>query len=182
MMNSLDLSFAAYKNARCRLDKALEDYSKLCLSQGANTVVLFDDAEPFASLNESIFWALSIFDLVEKKIGKGAFNGICQFTSALRLIVNAMKHNADVFVPSTKPGYTIAVGVQDGEKAPIITDVKLTPTILFADLEGINLKDKNDNKINNYNRRIKGHKLSEIMEELDSTVELLDSKRKQKGL
>ncbi len=178
-MNSLDLSFLAYKNARGRLDKALEDYISLCQEGKQTTVILYNDAEPFASLNETIFWAMSISNLI-KPNEKNGYNEFIPFMSALRLIVNAMKHNKNIFDtnPFSCPGFHIAVGAEDGESAPEITDVQITPTILFAELKDINLGSQNDGQIRNYNNLIKGKSLSEIMKQLDSAIELLDSIRK----
>ena len=178
-MNSLDLSFIAYKKARGRLDKALEDYISLCQEGKQTTVILYNDAEPFASLNETIFWAMSIYDLI-KEIKTNGYNEIKPLISSLRLIVNAMKHNKNVFDTNSfsSSGIHIAVGAEDGENAPVITDVQITPTILFAELKDINLGPQNDGQIRNYNNLIKGKSLSEIMKQLDSAIELLDSIRK----
>ena len=181
-MNSLDLSFIAYRNARSRLDKAIENYTSLCQEEEKTTVILYNEAEPFASLNETIFWAMSIYDLIAG-IKTNGYNEIKPLISSLRLIVNAMKHNKNVFDSNSfsSPGLHIAVGVEDGENAPVITDVQITPTILFAELKDINLDSQNVGQIKNYNNLIKGHSLSEIMKQLDSAIELLDSIRKSRS-
>ena len=91
-----------------------------------------------------------------------------------------MKHNKNVFDTNSfsSSGIHIVVEVKDGESAPEIMDVQITPTILFAELKDINLGPQNDGQIRNYNNLIKGKSLSEIMKQLDSAIELLDSIRK----
>jgi hypothetical protein len=178
-MNSLDLSFLAYKNARGRLDKALEDYSTLCRKDGLNTIFYTDDVEPFASLNEAIFWAISIFDLVQKLKNDADYESITHFMSAIRFIFNLMKHHPTIFDTKafSSPGTKISADVEEGENGPIIKCVHFRPTLGFSELNGIDLQDRENQKIN-YNELLKDRSLPYVMSKLDSAIELLNSIRK----
>ena len=148
LMNSLDLSFMAYENAKRRLNKAIDDYLILCKNAGANTVVLLNDVEPFASLNETLFWAMSIFELTKEINGSNDYSEIAPFMSALKLIVNILKHNKTVFDPYifSHPGVSISVSVSDGTTAPIIEDVQIEPTLVFAEITDIKIEKRNKNQ------------------------------------
>ena len=174
-MNSLYLAVKAYENARKRLNEAVESYLTLCQKAGTNTVVLYYDVEPFASLTETLFWAMSIFDLKKELDNSTDYSSIEKYMSALRLIVNIMKHTKTAFNPYvfSHPGVSISVGVTDGENGPIIEDVQIKPTLIFADITDVIIEKRNKNQEKNYNNLIKGKKLSDIMDQLDMIIESL---------
>lgn len=174
-MNSLYLAVKAYDNARKRLNEAVESYLALCQNAGTNTVVLYNDVEPFASLNETLFWAMSIFDLKKELDYSTDYSEIERFMSALRLIVNIMKHSKTDFDPYvfSHPGISISVRVTDGENGPTFEDVQIKPTLAFADITDVIIEKRNKNQKKNYNNLIKGKKLSDIMDQLDTIIESL---------
>ena len=88
-MNSIQLSIQAYVQARKRFKLGYENYIALCMDAGPNTVVLSEDVEPFAALNESIFWGISLY---ERKCKKDS-----DFISGIKYICNTMKHCDEIF-------------------------------------------------------------------------------------
>lgn len=172
-MNSLHLAVKAYENARNRLDEAIESYLTLCQKTGSNTVILYNDVEPFASLNETLFWAMSIFDLTKELNGSTDYSEIEKCMSALRLIVNIMKHTKTVFDPYafSHPGISISVKVTEGENGPVFEDVQIKPTLVFAEISEIKIEGQNKGQKRNYDDLIKGKKLSEVMDKLDSVID-----------
>ena len=84
VMDNIELSIKAYMQARKRLQHGYEKYIMLCKNAGPNTVMLLESVEPFAALNEAIYWGISLY---ERKIKHPD-----DFMSGIKYISNTMKH------------------------------------------------------------------------------------------
>ena len=80
-MDNIELSIKAYMQARKRLQHGYEKYIMLCKNAGPNTVMLLESVEPFAALNEAIYWGISLY---ERKIKHPD-----DFMSGIKYISNA---------------------------------------------------------------------------------------------
>lgn len=170
-MKSTELAFKAYKQARIRVDAGYNNYISDCESHGKQTVLLCSDVEPFASINETLFWAMSLYDMVSKK--KAIEEDIKKFMSGLKFVVNTMKHSESAFdtYAFSHPGVEISVKVTDSSKGPVFEEVNLEPTILFAGFDGKNIPNKNKGQLDNYNKLIKEKSIPQIMSTLDLYIQ-----------
>ena len=170
-MKSTELAFKAYEQARKRVDVGYNNYIADCESHGKQTVLLFSDVEPFASINETLFWAMSLYDMVPNK--KTIEKDTKKFMSGLKFVVNTMKHSENVFdtYAFSHPGVKISVKVTDSSNGPVFEEVNLEPIILFASFDSKDVPDNNKQQLNNYNDLIKDRSIPEIMSTLDSYIQ-----------
>ncbi len=174
-MKSTELALKAYKQARKRVDVGYNNYIADCESHGKQTVLLYSDVEPFASINETLFWAMSLYDMVSKK--QSIKEDIKKFMSGLKFVVNTMKHSESAFdtYAFSHPGVEISVKVTDSSNGPVFEEVNLEPTILFAKFDGKNISKANIRQFNNYNNLIKEKSIPQIMSTLDLYIqEMID--------
>lgn len=170
-MKSTELAFKAYKQARKRVDDGYNHYISNCETRGEQTVLIDIGIEPFASINETLFWAMSLYDMMSKK--KSIEKDVKKFMSGLKFVVNTMKHSESAFdtYVFSHPGVKIVAKVKDSSNGPVFEKVKLEPTILFASFDSKDIPDKNKQQFNNYNALIKDRSIPEIMFTLDLYIQ-----------
>lgn len=174
-MKSTDLAVKAYMQARKRMDDGYNRYIESCKKAGKNTVILYNDIEPFASLNETLFWAMSLYDMV--KNNKEIRSDIRKFMSGLRFIINTMKHSVNVFdsYSFSHPGIYLSVKIDDTATGPVFEDVHLEPILIFSDFDGSNVPNNNRNQLRCYRNLIKGKSIPQTMHILDSYMQELSN-------
>lgn len=167
IMDNIELSIKAYIRARKRVDDGCEAYISICKDEGQNTIVLSEDIEPFASIRESISWAVSLYEKVDKS--EKHEDSIC-FMSGVKFIDNIMKHNMEVFFLYSfcRPGIHISVKVEENDTGPLIEDIEMEPLLLFGEAE--NIKGRWKTQRENYSNKIQGKPVKTIMDELDKIL------------
>lgn len=174
-MKSTELALKAYKQARKRVDVGYNNYIAACESNEKQTVLLYSDVEPFASINETFFWAMSLYDMTSKK--QAIEEDIKKFMSGLKFVVNTMKHSESAFdtYAFSHPGVKMSAKVTDTPNGPVFEEVNLEPSILFAGFDGKNIPNKNKGQLGNYNKLIKEKSIPQIMATLDLYIqEMID--------
>lgn len=177
-MKSTELAFKAYIQARKRMDEGYDDYVKSCQKSNKNMVMIYNGIEPFASLNEALFWAMTLYDLVKDNMEHKS--EIFNYMSGLKFIINTMKHSKKIFDPYSfcHPGIKISGKVKTTPTGPVFEELNFDPIIVFSDFDESHVPRKNLKQLSNYNALIKGKNLSEIMRILDSYMqELLNISR-----
>lgn len=163
-MDNIELSIRAYIQARKRLQHSYEKYIKICKNAGPNKVILLNDVEPFAALNEAIFWGISLYERHIKQPD--------DFMSGIKYISNTMKHCAKGFpVFSFCPSaVTLSAKVYDTPSGPIIEDVSLEPDLTFGNLDGVPEGRGKNPQREKYIQNIQGKSISKIMYKLDKLL------------
>lgn len=154
-MSSIQLSIQVRK----RLKLGYKNCIALCTDAGPNTAVPSEDVEPFAALNEPIFWSISLYERNCKKD--------CDFISGIKYICNTMKHCDEIFQICSFCHSRInrSVKVDDAPIGPIFREVDIKPNLLFGKIEDIPIYNKNQRE--QYIQLIQRKPIPEIMDELD---------------
>lgn len=164
-MDNIELSIKAYIQARKRLQQGYEKYITLCKNE-RNTVILLEDVEPFAALNEAIFWGISLYERQIK----------CpdDFILGIKYISNTMKHCEKGFPVFSfcHPAVKISVKAYDTPSGPVIEDAFLEPDLTFGNLNEVPKgRGKNPNgQREKYIQNIQGKSIPEIMNKLDTLL------------
>jgi len=165
-MDNIELSIKAYIQARKRLQHSYEKYITLCKNAGPCTVILLEDVEPFAALNEAFFWGISLY---ERKIKRPD-----DFISGIKYISNTMKHCEKGFPVFSfcQPAAKISFKAYDTPSGPVIEDVFSEPDLAFGELNEVpEGRNKNTNwQREKYIQNIQGKSIPEIMNRLDKLL------------
>lgn len=165
-MNNGELSIKAYIQARKRLQYGYEKYIIRCKNAGPSTVILLESVEPFAALNEAIFWGISLYERQIKLPD--------DFMSGIKYISNTMKHCEKGFPVFSfcHPAAKISVKAYDTPNGPVIEDALIEPDLIFGDLNTVpkgRIRGKNLQR-EKYMQNIQGKSIPEIMNELDKLL------------
>ena len=163
-MDSIKLSINAYIQARKWLIAGYDNYIALCAKEGPQTVILSEDVEPFAALNETIFWGISLYERKNKVAD--------DFMSGIKFIFNTMKHCDTSFQVYSicHPGIKISIKVHEGPDGPAFTDASIKPDLIFGEIEDIPIYKKNKNQRDKYIQLIQGKSIPDIMTKLDEVL------------
>ena len=164
VMDNIELSIKAYMQARKRLQHSYEKLITLCKNSGSNTVILFDNVEPFASLNETIFWGISLYERQIKRPD--------DFMSGIKYVSNTMKHCEKDFpiFSFCCPAAKIWVKAYDSPSGPVIEDAGIEPDITFGDLSKVPKGRGKNLQREKYVQNIQGKAVPEVMIELDKLL------------
>ena len=166
VMDNIELSIKAYIQARKRLQHGYEKYIKICKNAGPNTVILLDNVEPFAALNEAIFWGISLYERQIKHPD--------DFMLGIKYISNTMKHCEKGFPVFSfcHPAVKVSVKAYETPSGPVIEDAFLEPDLAFGNLDEVP-KDRSKNRNwqrETYIQNIQGKSIPEIMDKLDKLL------------
>lgn len=164
VMDNIELSIKAYIQARKRLQHGYEKYIKICKNAGPSTVILLDNVEPFAALNEAIFWGISLYERQIKHPD--------DFMSGIKYISNTMKHCEKGFPVFSfcPPAVKISVKAYDTPSGPVIEDAFLEPDLIFGNLDGVPKGRGKNPQREKYMQNIQGESIPEIMDKLDKLL------------
>ncbi len=163
-MDNIELSIKAYMQARKRLQHGYEKYIMLCKNAGPNTVMLLESVEPFAALNEAIYWGISLY---ERKIKHPD-----DFMSGIKYISNTMKHCEKGFPVFSfcPPAVKISVKAYDAPNGPVIEDAFLEPDLIFGNLDEVPKGRGKNPQREKYIQNIQGKSIPDIMNKLDQLL------------
>ena len=132
-------------------------------------VILLNNIEPFAAISEAFFWAISLYDKIDKSLIDKNTIGLM---SGIKYVNNVMKHCDEVFALYSfcHPGICISVKVDDGEDGPIIQTVNIDSTLVFGKIEDIPVKPVNKNQRKNYVTWLQEKSIPVILKSLDNVL------------
>lgn len=163
-MDNIELSIKAYIQARKRLQCGYEKYIMRCRNAGPSTVILLESVEPFAALNEAIFWGISLYERQIKRPD--------DFMSGIKYISNMMKHCEKGFpiFSFCHPAAKISVKAYDTPKGPVIEDALIEPDLTFGNLNEVPKGRGRNPQRETYIQNIQGKSIPDIMNKLDKLL------------
>ena len=100
-------------------------------------------------MRELISWAVALYDRIDKR---NVTAHDISFMSGIKYIDNIIKHEGNLFTlyAILRPGINLSVKIEEDTEGPNIKDVKMTPCIVWGNLDNIPCKPQFRSQRNNY--------------------------------
>lgn len=160
-MDGMELAIKSFEVEKNKFDIEYKKYLLECRNAGENTVILINNIELLKSLREAIMWVVELFDntihmnISEKK-----------FISGIRYVNNVFKHNKFPYNLNEICREAINISIEIDESSPVdskIQNISLTPELIFGTMSNIPKKQEFNNQRNNYMYKIKGKKVTDVL-------------------
>ena len=163
-MDNIELSIKAYIQALKRLQCGYDKYIIRCKNAEPSTVIFLESVEPFAALNEAIFWGILLYERKIKSPG--------DFMSDIKYISNIMKHCEKGFPVFSfcHPAAKISVKAYDTPNGPVIEDAFIEADLAFGNLDKVPKGRGKNSQREKYRQNVQGKSIPEIMDKLDKLL------------